>query len=79
MDRLDAGGITGEEAQLKVEEFWVGRLRDAVVDGDISCGSMMAGQSVGLVKEETSVRDIVDRLAADAEAELQRLRSGVRA
>jgi enoyl-[acyl-carrier protein] reductase II len=73
MDELDAGKITSEESQLKVEEFWAGRLRDAVVDGDISFGSMMAGQSVGLVNEEASVEDIIDRLAADTEAELRRI------
>lgn len=74
MEQLDAGEITSEESQLKVEEFWVGRLRDAVVDGDVSRGSMMAGQSVGLVNEEMSVKDIIGRLADDTEAELQRIR-----
>lgn len=74
MERLDAGEITADESQLMVEEFWAGRLRDAVVDGDISHGSMMAGQSVGLVNEEASVKDIIEKLAADTEAELQRIR-----
>lgn len=75
MEQLDAGEITSEESQLKVEEFWAGRLRDAVVDGDISHGSMMAGQSVGLVNQEASVKDIIDNLAADTEAELIRIRA----
>jgi enoyl-[acyl-carrier protein] reductase II len=79
IDRLDAGEITSEESQLKVEEFWAGRLRDAVVDGDISYGSMMAGQSVGLVNEEMPVEGIIQRLAADTEAELQRIRSVLKA
>ena len=35
---------------------------------------MMAGQSVGLVNEELSVKEIIDRLAADTEAELRRVR-----
>jgi enoyl-[acyl-carrier protein] reductase II len=70
---LDAGSITREEAQLRVEEFWVGRLRSAVVDGDISHGSMMAGQSVGLVDREMSVAEIIDRLVGDTEKELERV------
>jgi enoyl-[acyl-carrier protein] reductase II len=74
MEKLDIGGITSEEAQLKVEEFWAGRLHDAVIDGDVSYGSMMAGQSVGLVNAELPVKDIIARLVADTEAELHRIR-----
>lgn len=70
---LDTGTITREEAQLRVEEFWVGRLRSAVVDGDISHGSMMAGQSVGLVDREMPVREILSRLITDTEEELGRV------
>jgi enoyl-[acyl-carrier protein] reductase II len=73
MEELDAGKITSVESQLRVEEFWAGRLRDAVVDGDTSHGSMMAGQSVGLVNEEMRVKEIIDRLVADTEAELERV------
>ncbi len=79
MEKLDAGEITSEESQLKVEEFWAGRLRDAAIDGDVSFGSMMAGQSVGLVNEELPVREIIDRLASDAEAELRRVRGSLKA
>ncbi|MGD9140833.1 MAG: nitronate monooxygenase [bacterium] len=75
MEKLDAGEITSEQSQLRVEEFWAGRLRDAVVDGDVSRGSMMAGQSVGLVNREASVKHIIDKLASDTEAELRRIRT----
>jgi len=75
MEKLDAGEITAEESQLRVEEFWAGRLRDAVIDGDVSHGSMMAGQSVGLVNEEMPVARIIERLAAGTEAELRRVRT----
>ncbi len=71
--KLDRNEITREEAQKQVEEFWIGRLRDAVVDGDISFGSLMAGQSVGLVDREMSVAEIIDELIAEAETELQRV------
>jgi enoyl-[acyl-carrier protein] reductase II len=76
MEKLDRGEITSEEAQLRVEEFWAGRLRDAAIDGDVARGSMMAGQSVGLVSKEMSVEEIIRRLAVDTEAELRRV-SGV--
>lgn len=78
IDQLDAGAITNEESQLKVEEFWAGRLRDAVVEGDISYGSMMAGQSVGLVNEEMPVEDIIGKLVFDTETELMRVRDFLR-
>lgn len=75
IDRIDKGTITRPEAQKQVEEFWMSRLRDAVIDGDVSYGSVMAGQSVGLVNSIMSVQEIMDELITDTEAELQRVRS----
>jgi enoyl-[acyl-carrier protein] reductase II len=72
--QLDDGLITREQAQLQVEEFWAGRLRSAVIDGDISRGSMMAGQSVGLVCREMPVEAILSQLVAGTETELRRVR-----
>ena len=72
--RVDAGEITREAAQLEIEHFWAGALRRAVIDGDVEEGSVMAGQSVGLVTAEQSVSEIVAELVAQAEAAL----SGVR-
>jgi enoyl-[acyl-carrier protein] reductase II len=77
IDRLDKETITRPEAQKQVEEFWMSRLRDAVIDGDVSHGSVMAGQSVGLVESIMSVREIMDELLTDTEAELQRVRSAL--
>ena len=37
-DKLLAGEVTKEEAQLLVERFWAGALRRAVIDGDIETG-----------------------------------------
>jgi enoyl-[acyl-carrier protein] reductase II len=70
---LDGGKISREEAQNKVEEFWMGRLRTAVADGDVTHGSMMAGQSVGLVDREMTVKEIIDMLVRDTEQELRRV------
>ncbi len=75
IELLDAGKITREEAQQKVEEFWMGRLQRAVMEGDIEYGSMMAGQSVGLVKAERSVKEIIERLAIETEHEIHRIRN----
>jgi enoyl-[acyl-carrier protein] reductase II len=74
MDELNSRTLSREQAQNRVEEFWMGRLRSAVVDGDITRGSLMAGQSVGLVSGEMKVQEIMDELVRDTEAELRRVR-----
>lgn len=43
------GKISQKEAQLAIESFWAGSLRRAVLEGDVEEGSVMAGQSVGMV------------------------------
>jgi enoyl-[acyl-carrier protein] reductase II len=75
LQKLEEGEITRDKAQYEVEKFWVGSLRKAVVDGDIDFGSLMAGQSVGLIHEIKPIKDIINRLVADAESELHRLHS----
>ncbi len=61
-----SGSLTKQEAQLKIEHFWAGALRRAVIEGDTETGSLMAGQSVGLVTRVQSVRDIIAELVAQA-------------
>jgi enoyl-[acyl-carrier protein] reductase II len=68
--KVKSGELPKEEAQVRLEEFWVGALRRAVVDGDVEHGSLMAGQSVAFVKKVQPVREIVDELVAGAEAAL---------
>ena len=70
--RLDAEGIAMDEAQLQIEHYWAGALRRAVIDGDVEGGSLMAGQSVGMVKEEEPVAQIVATLMAESEEALTR-------
>ena len=60
------------EAQLRIEHFWAGALRRAVIDGDVENGSLMAGQSVGMVKEEEPVADIIATLMRESEEALNR-------
>ena len=68
---LDEGALAMTEAQLQIEHYWAGALRRAVIDGDIEHGSVMAGQSVGLVTREEPAADIILELARDAEAALR--------
>ena len=72
--KLDTDRIGREEAQMEVEKFWMGSLRNAVVDGDIDKGSLMAGQSVGLVDRIMPVKEIVDELVSEARCELDHVR-----
>ena len=74
LSKLDTNRIDRHEAQYKVEEFWVGALRQAVIDGDVAGGSLMAGQSVGLVDKIQPLNEIIDEMVTDAESELQRLK-----
>jgi enoyl-[acyl-carrier protein] reductase II len=68
--RYVAGEVTKEEAQLLVERFWAGALRRAVIDGDIETGSVMAGQSVGMVTSVQPVATIIEELVGQAVAAL---------
>ena len=69
---LDDGAIEMGEAQLQIEHYWAGALRRAVVDGDVENGSVMAGQSVGMLKEEEPVADIMQKLMRQSEEALTR-------
>ena len=69
---LDRDEVDMGEAQLEIEHFWAGALRRAVIDGDVDNGSLMAGQSVGMVKEEEAVADIIQALMTQSEAALTR-------
>jgi enoyl-[acyl-carrier protein] reductase II len=64
--RFQSGELTKEAAQLAIEHFWAGALRRAVIDGDIEQGSVMAGQSVGLVTAVQPVADIIAEIMEQA-------------
>ncbi len=70
LSRFDAGELSREAAQLSIERFWAGALRRAVIDGDVEEGSVMAGQSVGMVTSEQPTAEIIAELVAQAEAAL---------
>jgi enoyl-[acyl-carrier protein] reductase II len=67
---LDSGEVDMLEAQLQIEHFWAGALRRAVIDGDVESGSVMAGQSVGMVTKEEPAADIIAELMSQCEAAL---------
>ncbi|GBQ54844.1 enoyl-ACP reductase [Acidomonas methanolica] len=75
--RFQTGELSREDAQLAIEHFWAGALRRAVIEGDVEEGSVMAGQSVGMVKAVRPVREIIDELVAQAVAALARRGQGV--
>ena len=70
IDRFVRGELTQRAAQLEIEHFWAGALRRAVIDGDIETGSLMAGQSVGLVTREQTTAEILEELVGQALAVL---------
>ncbi len=78
VQQLDEGSIQRNEAQEKVEEFWMGGLHRAVIEGDVSYGSLMAGQSVGLVDKIMPVREILKELVRNTEVELRRVRGALK-
>jgi len=71
-DLLDKGEVEMAEAQLQIEHYWAGALRRAVIEGDIEAGSVMAGQSVGMVKNEAPAADILKQLMDEAAHALER-------
>ncbi len=74
--RFRRGELSQEAASLAIEHFWAGALRRAVVDGDVENGSLMAGQSVGLVKRVQPAAAILAELVGQAEAAMARLEIG---
>jgi len=66
--------ISHSEAQYQVEVYWTGALRRAVKEGDVEMGSLMAGQSVGLVDQVRPLKGAIHLLIDDAEAELEKVR-----
>jgi len=66
LERFARGEVGQKEGQLEIEHFWAGALRRAVIEGDVETGSLMAGQSVGMVTREQSTKEILDELVEQA-------------
>lgn len=76
LQEVKAKKIEVNEAQLKLEEFWLGSLRRAVIEGDVEKGSLMAGQSVGMVKSVQPTAEIMEELVTSAENKLKAMYNG---
>ncbi len=59
----------------ELEKLTLGSLRRAVLDGDTKTGSLMAGQSCGLVTEIRPVATILESIIEDAKEQLNKLSS----
>ena len=59
--KKEAEGVPFEELEL----LTLGGLRRAVVDGDVTTGSVMAGQSAGLVKEQMTCEQLIQKLVKE--------------
>jgi enoyl-[acyl-carrier protein] reductase II len=68
-EELEKQSLTEEQ----LIEFGTGKLKLAVVDGDIAEGSFMAGQSCGLVDDIVPCAELIQRIIAQAEVVLGRL------
>ena len=61
--RLEKEGAEFEE----LERLTVGSLRNAVIDGDVKNGTVMAGQIAGMIIKRQSCQEIVDEVMDQAE------------
>ncbi len=68
--KLEQEGKSFEELEL----LTLGSLRNAVVEGDIVNGSVMAGQIAGLISKEQSCKDIIEEIVNEAEVLISNLK-----
>ena len=64
--------LAGKKTQEEIEELGAGALRNAVVDGDVDNGSVMAGQIAGLVSKEENCAEILEDIYYGAAKVIQR-------
>ncbi|MDR1875001.1 MAG: nitronate monooxygenase [Synergistaceae bacterium] len=68
-EELEGRGASFEE----IEKLGIGKLRSAVLDGDTEWGSLMAGQSAGMVNDILPAAQIIRNLFAEADEVLSRI------
>ena len=73
LNEMNMGLKSKENIEHEIENYWAGALRDAVIKGDVEEGSLMAGQSVGLIKNIKPVKQIFEDLIDEIKRELERL------
>ena len=52
---------------MELEKLTLGSLRNAVIDGDVVNGTVMAGQIAGMVKQEQSCSEMIQEIMEQAE------------
>ena len=62
---LEESAARGEDVDM--EGIYTGSLRRAVVDGDVTNGSIMSGQVACLIKDAKPAKQIIDDMIAEAE------------
>ncbi|HJA72481.1 MAG TPA: enoyl-[acyl-carrier-protein] reductase FabK [Candidatus Lachnoclostridium stercoravium] len=65
--KLEAEGKSFEE----LEYLTLGTLRRAVMEGDVTNGTVMAGQIAGMIKKEQTCKEIIEEMMAQAETLLK--------
>lgn len=65
---LEKSGASMED----IEALGAGSLRKAVVEGDVSFGSVMAGQIAGLIKKEQTSAEIIEEIVSECKSTIQK-------
>jgi enoyl-[acyl-carrier protein] reductase II len=68
--QLEKEGVSAEE----IEEIGTGKLRLAVVEGDVTNGSVMSGQIAGLINKEQTCSEIIEELITGADRVINNIR-----
>lgn len=62
-EELERRGVSEKE----IIEFGTGKLRLAAIEGDVKNGSVMAGQIAGMINDIVPVKELIERIVAQAE------------
>ena len=71
--RLEKDGASFEE----LECLTLGGLRKAVVDGNVTDGSVMAGQIAGMIHEIKSCEELIETMVSETEQRIKAVQKGV--
>ena len=66
--KLEKEGAPFEE----MEKLTLGSLRNAVIDGDVKTGTVMAGQIAGMITKQQTCKEMIDEIMEQAEKLLHR-------
>lgn len=72
---LERDFLLGKRSVEEIERYGLGKLREAMREGNVKDGSMMAGQDVALVNRIQPAAEIISEIIAEAESEAEKLLS----